>query len=209
MTAKNHTEKCGAILDAACRRFGHYGYAKVTMEEIAADVNLGKASIYYYFPTKESVFEAVISREHARFVARIEETLRTPEPASQKLRVYVEERLRYFQVLVDLGATSLASSTVVNPLFTPLFRRLTREELRLLQKIFEDGKASGEFDRSLNGQVPRLFQSILQGLRLRELRTMQAGTQEMRAHQQLRQDMMAVTDLLLRAVCKKKPQHTV
>lgn len=209
MTAKNHTEKCGAILDAACRRFTHYGYAKVTMEEIAADVNLGKASVYYYFPTKESVFEAVMAREHAKFVARIEEALGSPEPASQKLRVYVKERLRYFQVLVDLGATSLASSTVVNPLFTPLFRRLAREELRLLQRIFEDGKTSGEFERTLDGQVPRLFQFILQGLRLRALRTMQASTQDPRAHQQLRQDMLAVADLLLRAICRKKSQHTV
>ena len=48
MSENNLKEK--EILEAARSRFAHYGYSKVTMEEIALDVEMGKASLYYYFP---------------------------------------------------------------------------------------------------------------------------------------------------------------
>ena len=51
------------IIDAARDRFAHFGFSKVTMDEIASDVELGKASLYYYFPTKEELFKAVITLE--------------------------------------------------------------------------------------------------------------------------------------------------
>ena len=54
MTEQLSTEKQAVILDAARKRFAYYGFSKVTMDEIAADIGMGKASLYYYFPTKES-----------------------------------------------------------------------------------------------------------------------------------------------------------
>jgi TetR/AcrR family transcriptional repressor of mexJK operon len=37
------------ILEAATRRFAHFGMAKTTMSEIAKDLNFSKALLYYYF----------------------------------------------------------------------------------------------------------------------------------------------------------------
>jgi len=33
--------------------FRRFGLAKVTMDEIAADLGISKAALYYYFPAKE------------------------------------------------------------------------------------------------------------------------------------------------------------
>jgi TetR/AcrR family transcriptional regulator len=35
------------ILEAAQRQFARYGLSKVTMDEIAEEVGMGKASLYY------------------------------------------------------------------------------------------------------------------------------------------------------------------
>lgn len=51
-------EKEQAILKAARERFAQFGFNKSTMDEIASDVELGKASLYYYFPAKEDLFRA-------------------------------------------------------------------------------------------------------------------------------------------------------
>lgn len=70
MTEKTKTEdssKLDIILNAAQKRFGHYGLCKTTMNEIAADVGMGKASLYYYFPDKEAVFQAVIKKNRKSF----------------------------------------------------------------------------------------------------------------------------------------------
>ncbi|HBI89157.1 MAG TPA: TetR/AcrR family transcriptional regulator, partial [Sphingobacterium sp.] len=46
------------ILEAATRRFAHFGMAKTTMSEIAKDLNFSKALLYYYFPDKNSLYSA-------------------------------------------------------------------------------------------------------------------------------------------------------
>jgi AcrR family transcriptional regulator len=42
--------KVTSIIEAARKRFSHYGLTKTTMNEIAADIGMSKASLYYYFP---------------------------------------------------------------------------------------------------------------------------------------------------------------
>ena len=68
MSEQLTSEKQAVILDAARKRFAYYGFSKVTMDEIAADVGLGKASLYYYFPTKEGLFVEVIKDEKSQFL---------------------------------------------------------------------------------------------------------------------------------------------
>ncbi len=71
----NNISKEKIIIEAARNRFAHYGFSKVTMEEIALDVDMGKASLYYYFPTKEDLFRSVISQEINELQKNIEQIL--------------------------------------------------------------------------------------------------------------------------------------
>jgi TetR/AcrR family transcriptional repressor of mexJK operon len=50
------------ILEAAYQRFLHYGYSKTTMNEIAGDLSMSKALLYYYFPDKSQLYTAVMRR---------------------------------------------------------------------------------------------------------------------------------------------------
>lgn len=48
------------ILDAATRRFLHYGYSKTTMSEIAKDCNMSTGNVYRYFPSKLDIAETFV-----------------------------------------------------------------------------------------------------------------------------------------------------
>jgi len=48
------------ILDAALRVFTTRGLHEGTMEEIAEAAELGKATLYYYFPSKETILSALV-----------------------------------------------------------------------------------------------------------------------------------------------------
>jgi AcrR family transcriptional regulator len=50
------------ILESAYNRFLHYGYSKTTMNEIAGDVSMSKALLYYYFPDKSQLYVAVMQK---------------------------------------------------------------------------------------------------------------------------------------------------
>jgi AcrR family transcriptional regulator len=52
----------GRILEAAGRCFAASGYAKATVEEIAAGAGVSKALVYHHFDGKEDVLQAVLER---------------------------------------------------------------------------------------------------------------------------------------------------
>ena len=72
------TNKMQQIIDVAQKRFGVYGLEKTSMREIAEDLNLSKASLYYYFPDKESLYRAVVEKEQDEFIAKISENIKYP-----------------------------------------------------------------------------------------------------------------------------------
>jgi len=69
-----NAEKTNIILKSAQKRFGLYGYEKTTMKEIASDLGMSKAAMYYYFPDKEGLFKAVVEMEQSEFFQVVEET---------------------------------------------------------------------------------------------------------------------------------------
>jgi len=64
MIANNEIQdlKKEKILEAAHQRFLHYGYSKTTMNEIAGDLCMSKALLYYYFPDKSQLYTDVMRR---------------------------------------------------------------------------------------------------------------------------------------------------
>jgi AcrR family transcriptional regulator len=65
------------ILEAAYQRFLHYGYSKTTMNEIAGDLSLSKALLYYYFPDKSQLYIAVMRKLATEYIQDLENRLNT------------------------------------------------------------------------------------------------------------------------------------
>lgn len=57
-----------AIMDATERRIREAGYSGFSFREIAADVGVKSASVYYHFPTKSALAAAVARRYNQRVV---------------------------------------------------------------------------------------------------------------------------------------------
>jgi len=186
---ENIKEKEKIILRAARERFAHYGFSKVTMDEIASDVDMGKASLYYYFPAKEDLFRAVISQEQNQFISTIENILAKDISVSQKLIEYVEERIGVFQELLNLGTLNVHSYFDSKSIYKSLFENFHSQELKLMEKLFQEGKQKGEFNKSISEDVPQLLLHILQGLRLRMLRKLKGKSKDAKHVNQLKKEM--------------------
>ncbi|WP_156306867.1 TetR/AcrR family transcriptional regulator [Sphingobacterium endophyticum] len=48
------------IIEAALKRFSHFGFHKTTMNEIADDLRITKANLYYYYPDKSTLILDVL-----------------------------------------------------------------------------------------------------------------------------------------------------
>ena len=143
MTEQLTTEKHRLILDAAQNRFARYGLSKVTMDEIAQDIGMCKASLYYYFPTKESIFKEVIAREQDKFIELITPLLQQELPAGVKLQLYMEKRSICLQELLNLSAINSNAFYQIKPLIADLFEKFALKELAIIIQILEEGHTTG------------------------------------------------------------------
>jgi TetR/AcrR family transcriptional regulator len=194
------------ILEAARKRFAYYGFSKVTMDEIASDVGLAKPSLYYYFPTKEKLFRAVIGHEQNSFSRDIELMLHKNQPAGEKLRTYIDMRIRLFRELVNLSAIGAQSWAEVSSMFGDLFKTLEEQELKILHTILQEGKNTGELALANPAQTAKLILHVLHGLRLRTFYTGRGPHAEASVYTDLKRDSEHLIELMLNGMIRQ-PSH--
>ena len=81
----------GEIQSAALRRFNSQGYDKTSLREIAEDLGLTKAAVYYHFRTKEDILESLV-RDVAASLDELIGWARS-EPSTRERRIEFLRRL--------------------------------------------------------------------------------------------------------------------
>jgi AcrR family transcriptional regulator len=158
-------DKTEIIINTAQKRFGLYGAEKTTMREIANDLHISKASLYYYFPDKENLYAAVIRKEQIEFLQKLEEDIRAVGDPAMCLRKYALTRLSYFKTLMNLSRIRLTSLSGLKPKIVSSMVNFREEEKKLIMKVLEKGKESGQFTFHDTSRTATLFLDLLRGLR--------------------------------------------
>jgi AcrR family transcriptional regulator len=161
---KNH--KFRQILTAAQARFGLYGIEKTSMREIASDLKLSKAALYYYFPDKESLYKAVVEKEQEEFISRISELLESIDEPGSLLLEYSNSRLSYFRTLLNLSRIRLEAFSDMKPVFRETILQFREKEKDIVKKIFDKGIRKGIFSIDDTDGTASLFLDLLKGLRV-------------------------------------------
>ncbi|GJL94757.1 MAG: TetR family transcriptional regulator [Hyphococcus sp.] len=146
MPTENLDETSKEILDAASRRFLHYGYSKTTMSEIAKDCNMSTGNLYRYFPSKLDIaemFVAVLRREHIEQLrAELDNPAHSP---AEKLREFflMKFRLAYERFHNKPKAFELSTSLLSERPKVAL--EWEEAEGRVLSEVLMQGDAEGVF----------------------------------------------------------------
>ena len=103
---REREERIRSILEAALRVFAREGLRPATMDAIAAEAQLGKGTVYYYFPSKEALLEELIARISGEYFRGLLEGARgrsTPLEIAQgiveKLIEHYKRKPELFQVI--------------------------------------------------------------------------------------------------------------
>jgi len=81
------------IVDTARVLFRKSGFKKTTMGDIARSLGKAKSSLYYYYPSKEDIFEAVIYAEMDELLDEIHQAISEATSSKGKLTAYCRCRL--------------------------------------------------------------------------------------------------------------------
>jgi len=135
----------GLIIEVARDVFSQYGYKKTTMDDIAEGARKGKSSIYYYFKSKEEIYEAVVDTESNMLFDNILSQIEKPVPASEKFRLYVLTRLNKIRELTNFYTVMKSESLHQLDFIVELRNKYHKREIGILQNILNEGIKSREF----------------------------------------------------------------
>ena len=163
-------QKQKAIINAAIKRFAHFGVAKTTMAEIAADLNISKPSLYYYFPDKLNLYAEVFKTITNSGSTEYEDTIAKEDDPFKAILLFLERRtefiIKYHNILSYLRSFS---RTALPAELQQVFAQLKKREVKQVTSIIEKGVQSGLFKINDARKTTELFFDFLEGFRMATL----------------------------------------
>lgn len=153
------------LIEVARQLFARKGVENTTMLDIANASEKGRRTIYTYFKNKREIHQAVIERESEQIVARQRQILDSNQSPTEKLRDFLEARLR----IVTCPTGRQLPENVANILRLDFkraekTRRLAaRKEIEILGRILDDGVTAGEFDPAQTRRASVVILLLMQG----------------------------------------------
>jgi TetR/AcrR family transcriptional repressor of mexJK operon len=133
------------IINAAIKRFSHFGIGKTTLAEIADDLAISKPSLFYYFKDKNGLVAEVAKKIISEFLAGFEADLETTQTTEERLQNLVEMKRKYFKkyFLLAVQGESVEYSKLP-PEITIVYRHARNKSVLLISKLFQQGIETGE-----------------------------------------------------------------
>jgi AcrR family transcriptional regulator len=133
------------ILKTAQEIFSKYGYKKTTLDDIANAVRKGKSSLYYYFKSKEDLFQAVIMKEVDILGRELDKVVNRNTDPVDKLRDYVLTKLTIFRGLANFY-NALENDVTAIGFIEDVKQKYEQYEIRMIKRILIEGVRKNEFE---------------------------------------------------------------
>jgi len=145
------------ILRAAQEVFARFGFKKTTMEDVARAARIAKATLYYYFKSKESILQELIYKEGEELRRRLLVAIKQAEGPVGKLMAYGTTRFKYFRELALYYPTMSQEYYQYLPFIEKERQDFNAFEMETLEGILREGVEEGLFAIS----DPRLYAFLL------------------------------------------------
>jgi AcrR family transcriptional regulator len=144
--------------------FSRYGFKKTTMDEIAHALKMGKSSIYYYYKSKEEIFEAVVLHEANILRNELTTAIKSVESPVDKMRNYVFVRMKSFEKLSNYYNAIFDKNLDHFDFIETIRAKYDREELAILRLILYHGARKKAFNVTNSAYTALAVQTTLKGL---------------------------------------------
>jgi AcrR family transcriptional regulator len=135
------------ILDAADRLLARYGYRKMTMDDLAQEVGIGKGTIYLHFPSKEEVVLSHVDRIVARLNEEQVKIARGGGQPAARLRKMLVKRVMFRFDSVQHYTESLSDLlAALRPSLLVRRQRHFEDEAKILAGVLREGRREGVFE---------------------------------------------------------------
>lgn len=135
------------VVAAATEHFGHYGYEKTTVSDLAKSIGFSKAYIYKFFDSKQAIGEVICSNRLEMIMEIVNTAIEDSPTASEKMRRMLKaltesgsDLFFHDRKLYDIAAVAAQDKWPSAALHETRLQQL-------IEKIIIEGRHSGEFER--------------------------------------------------------------
>lgn len=153
------------IIKEAQKLFQTYGLKKTTMEDIAKALGKGKSTLYYYYQSKEQIFEEVLQKELQEVFIQTQFAVETVHSAEEKLKIFAVTRIKVLSNMLNLYRLVCGEIGEHATCAKGLFNEYSQKEINLIRSILEFGIKTGEFNKALNQEMDLLPSVVVSSIR--------------------------------------------
>ena len=188
-----------AILDATNRLLARYGYRKMTMDDLAREVGIGKGTLYLYFSSKEEIALSHIDHIVERLKEKLSSIAREDASAGSRLREMLITRVLFRFDSVQHYTESLNELLAeLRPQLLARRRRYFDEEAQVFAEVIEQGQGARAFKSGDAREVAHLLLLATNALLPYSL-----STQELGERAEIEGKVSRLADLLLAGVIRR------
>ncbi|MGQ0547202.1 MAG: TetR/AcrR family transcriptional regulator [Betaproteobacteria bacterium] len=155
-TPRSNRRRASEVIDAAAKVFARRGYHGASTQDIADVLGIRQASLYYYFDSKEAALEAVCESGVEDYALRAQQVLKSSETGSEKVARLVFHHLAPMAERLDYTLVFLRERRFLPQPARKRIRAIEVRYERIIEKIIEQGIASGEFRADLDARLATL-----------------------------------------------------
>ncbi|MGA9919213.1 TetR/AcrR family transcriptional regulator [Paraburkholderia sp.] len=139
-------EKRERILDAAEQLFAAQGYANTTVEQIVQALGVTKPFVYYYFSSKQEIFETLAWRPAVACFTVLDFPDDDSRPAHEKVKTGIEQLIRATIEHYPSSFFPAREPQAFRPDYLVRQRELAEHFYERLCVLLEEGRDDGWFD---------------------------------------------------------------
>ncbi|MGH6876221.1 MAG: TetR/AcrR family transcriptional regulator, partial [Rhizomicrobium sp.] len=169
--AEKDSVRC-QIVEAAKKRFSHFGYTKTTMAEVAADCSMSPGNLYRFFPGKLDIAECIATQDYETHLEVLRRLALAPgRSAADRLRdfLFAELRRTYHKLESDPRVHEMA--TVIAHERPEYANWMLATERKILVELFEDAERNDGFSIGDKETTAEMIQSATMKFRYPQLWT--------------------------------------
>lgn len=133
------------ILDAADRLLARYGYKKMTMDDLAVEVGIGKGTLYLHFSSKEEIALARVDRIVDQLNGRLREIANSHAASTTRIRRMLLERVIFRFDSVRHYTESLSDVlAAIRPALMIRHQAHFKQEAEIFAEVLKEGRRDDE-----------------------------------------------------------------
>jgi AcrR family transcriptional regulator len=138
-------QQADKILAAAALLFSSHRFHEARMEDIAAQAEVGKGTLYRYFKDKEELYLALLARAAEGLQKRLREALEGPGSPREKLVAVVGTLLGYFDEQPHVLDVIMHAEAMQRPGQEFPWQKIRQQTNTLVEDLLKAGKRDGVF----------------------------------------------------------------